>query len=200
MAPHAALEEVGARYQLVLVEGDGGMTLAEYRAVNPLGRVPTYVEDDLVLWESAAVCAHIADSHPAAELLPPVGSRERALAMRWLMYLTNTVQATFMHLAYPHRLVGDAPAADELAAGAGREVAAAFTHIDDMLGDGPYLLGDSFTVADLYLFMVTRWSRRLPHKAWSRPNVGAHYARIAERPAVARALAQEGIEAYPTDW
>jgi glutathione S-transferase len=200
MAPHMALEEAGARYQLALVDDDGGMSLAEYRSVNPLGRVPTYVDDGLVLWEAAAVCVHIADTHPAAALLPPLGSHQRALAMRWLIYLTNTVQATFMHHAYPHRLTEDEPAAAELAAGAGRALDAALDHIDSLLGDGPHLLGEQFTVADLYLFMVTRWCRRLPRKAWSRPHVGPHYARMAERPAVARALAQEGIEAYPDDW
>jgi glutathione S-transferase len=200
LAPHAALEEAGAGYRLELVGGDGGMTLDEYRAVNPLGRVPAFVDGDLVLWESAAVCVHIADTHPAAALLPPLGSEARALAMRWLMYLTNTVQATFMHMAYPQRLVGDTPAAADLAAGAASALDAGFDHIDERLGEGPHLLGDDFTVADLYLFMVTRWCRRLPRKAWARPHVGAHYARVAERPAVARALAQEGLDAYPDDW
>ena len=201
IAPHMALEEAGARYQLALVDdGDGGISLDEYRAVNPLGRVPSYVDGELVLWEAAAVCVHVADTHPAAALLPPLGSEQRALAMRWLMYLTNTVQATFMHHAYPRRLIEDEPAAAELAAGAGRALDAAFEHIDAQLGEGPNLLGEQFTVADLYLFMVTRWCRRLPRKAWSLPHVGPHYARVAERPAVVRALAQEGIEAYPDDW
>ena len=200
MAPHAALEEAGADYQLVRVAGEGGITAADYLAVNPLGRVPGYVDGELVLWESAAVCVHIADTYPQARLLPPLGSAERAVAVRSLVYLTNTVQATFMNRAYPQRLVGDdAEAAAAVAAGAGRQLDAAFDHIDGLLGDGPHLLGETFTVADLYLFMVTRWCRRLPRKAWSLDHVGPHYARVSARPAVVRMLQQQGIDAYPDD-
>jgi glutathione S-transferase len=200
MAPHVALEEANADYRLVRVDADGGTAGGDYLAVNPLGRVPAYVDGELVLWESAAICAHIADTHPQSGLLPAPGSAERAVAVRWLVYLTNTVQATFMHHAYPKRLVADdAEAEAAVSAGAGRQLDAAFDHIDGLLGDGPHLLGETFTVADLYLFMVTRWCRRLPRKAWSLEHVGAHYARLSERPAVVRMLQQQGIDAYPDD-
>ena len=200
LAPHAVLEEVGATYQLVQVGADG-ISADDYEVVNPLGRVPAYVDGDFVLWEAAAVCIHLADTHPAAGLLPPLGSRERAVALRWLVYLTNTVQATFMHRAYPERLVGDDPAAcAAVSAGAERVLDAAFDHIDALLGAGPYLLGETLTVADFYLFMTTRWCRRLSRKGWSLPHVGPHYARVVERPAVVRVLELEGIEAYPDDY
>jgi glutathione S-transferase len=200
MAPHAALEEVGASYELALVERDAGIARPEYLAVNPLGRVPALVDGQLVVWESAAVCIYIAERYPDGGLLPPPGSVERAVAVRWLVYLTNTVQATFMHWAYPERLVGaDAAAVAVVAAGANRALDAAFDHIDSLLGDGPYLLGPRFSVADLYLHMLTRWCRRLPRKAWSLGHVGPHYARLSERPAVVRMLARQGIGAYPDD-
>jgi glutathione S-transferase len=82
-------------------------------------------------------------------------------------------------------------------AGSGRALDTAFDHIESLLGEGPYLLGETFSVADLYLHMLTRWCRRLPRQAWSLPHVGAHYARISERPAVMRMLEQQGIVAYP---
>jgi glutathione S-transferase len=109
MAPHAALEEAGVEYDLARVERDNGRAGPEYLAINPLGRVPAYVDGALVLWESAAIVLHLADRYPDAQLLPPDGSDDRAVAVRWLVYLTNTVQATFMHFAYPGRLVGDDP-------------------------------------------------------------------------------------------
>ena len=108
MAPHAALEEIGLDYDLALVQRDDGRARPEYLAINPLGRVPAYVDGDLVLWESAAIVLHLADRHPDAGLLPRAGSDERSISLRWLVYLTNTVQATFMHFAYPQRLVGTA--------------------------------------------------------------------------------------------
>jgi glutathione S-transferase len=201
MAPHAALEEAGLEYELVRVRREDGVASSEYLAVNPLGRVPALVDGDLILWESAAVCIHIADRYAEAQLLPAFGSDERAVAIRWLVYLTNTVQATFMHYAYPARLVGDDPALSAgVVAGAGRTLDTAFDHIDVTLGAGPFLLGDTFTVADLYLHMVTRFARRLPRKAWSLPNLGAHYARVSERPAVGRMFEQQGIVPYPDDF
>jgi glutathione S-transferase len=200
MAPHAALEEIGAPFELRKVQRDAeGRSPPEYLAVNPLGRVPAYVDGAFVLWESAAITIYLADKHPEAGLLPPPASDERAVAVRWLVYLTNTVQATFLHYAYPERLVTEA-AVDAVRAGAGTHLAAAFEHIDEQLGDGPYLLGDSFSAADLYLHMLTRWCRRLPRKAWTLPNVGRHYQRLNERPSVARMLAGQGIVAYPDDY
>jgi len=202
MAPHGALEEAGVDYELKRVEREDGHSPVEYLAVNPLGRIPALVDGDLVLWESAAVCLYIADRYPEAALLPPPGSPERAIAERWLVYLTNTVQATFLLYAYPARILGeaDAAAAEALTTGAGRNLDASFDHLDGLLGEGPFVLGETFSVADLYLHMVTRWCRRLPRKAWSLPNLGPHYARVSERPSVVRMLEREGIAAYPDDF
>jgi glutathione S-transferase len=198
MAPHAALEEAGASYELALVKRDNGQARPDYLAVNPLGRVPAYVDGDLVLWESAAIVLHLADAHPDAELLPAPGSTERAVAVRWLVYLTNTVQAAYMDFAHPNRLVGDdSPALDAVREGAQARLGQSFDHIDASLGEGPYLLGPTFSAADLYLYMVTRWCRRLPRKAWTLPHVGPHYALLTERPSVTRMLERQGIVAYP---
>jgi glutathione S-transferase len=152
-----------------------------------------------VLWESAAIVVYLADAHPDAGLLAAPGTADRAVAVRWLVYLTNTVQATFMHYAYPERLVR-LDAVDAVRAGAGKHLAAAFDHIDEELGEGPYLLGEAFSAADLYLHMVTRWCRRLPRKAWSLPNVGPHYQLLSERASVKRMLAAQQISAFPDDF
>jgi len=201
MAPHAALEEIGRPFEIRKVErNEDGLSPPDYLAVNPLGRVPALVDDDgLVLWESAAITIHLADKHPEAKLLPPPGTAERAIVVRWLVYLTNTVQASFMHFAYPERLVGG-DAVDALRAGAARYLAREFEHVDEQLGRGPYLLGETFSAADLYLHMVTRWCRRLERKAWSLPNVGPHYRLLSERPSVRRMLDAHGIVAYPDDY
>jgi len=200
MAPHSALEEIGEPFEIREVERDDrGQSPPEYLAINPLGRVPALVDGDLVLWEAAAITMHLADKHPETQLLPPPGTNARAVALRWLVYLTNTVQATFMHYAYPERLVAP-EAVDAVKAGAEKHLTAALEHINEQLGEGPYLLGPSFSAADLYLQMVTRWCRRLPRKAWSLPNIGPHYRLLSERPSVKRMLAAQRIAAYPDDF
>jgi glutathione S-transferase len=200
MAPHAALEEADVAYELALVERDGIVARPEYLAVNPLGRVPAFVDGDLVLWESAAICLYLADRYPDAGLLPPPGSNERAVAVRWLVYLTNTVQATWMDCLYPSRLVGDGSAAiDAVREGGRRRLDAAFDHIDGALEGGPYLLGETFCVSDIYLHMLTRWGRWLPRRAWTLPHLGPHYALLTERPSVARMLELHEIAAYPEE-
>ena len=104
MAPHAALAEAGADYELVRVTRDEqGRATPEYLALNPSGRVPTLEIGGLVLTESAAIVIHVADAFPEARLLPEMGTDERSDAIRWLMHLTNTVQPTMMRFLYPER-------------------------------------------------------------------------------------------------
>jgi len=107
MAPHATLAEIGVRYELVRVERDeDGRPSAAYLALNPWGKIPTLEDGDLVLTESAAICLYLADKYPDARLAPPPGSVERAELYRWLLWLTNTVQAAQMRHFYPERLRG----------------------------------------------------------------------------------------------
>ena len=194
MAAQAALEEAGLEYEQHLIDG---ADRSEIHGLNPHGRVPVLVEGDLVMYESAAIVMHVADKVPESALLPHVGTGERALAYRWLAYLTNTVQAMFMHRLYPERLVGpDEGARAAVVAGSELQLAGMFDVIDAGLEGHSYLLGP-FSGADLYLHMLTRWGRHLERQAWWRPNVGDHYRRLSERPSVARMLERQGIVAYP---
>ena len=199
MAPHAALEETGAEFEAVLAVRDAerrAVAPPDYVAISPFGRVPALRDGDVALYEAAAIMLHLADRFPEAGLLPPAGMAERAYAYRSLVYLTNTVQATFMWWFYPERAVGDdAGLQAGIREGAGRQLDEMFDWLDGELAGREYLLG-AFSGADLYLHMLTRWGRNLPRPAWSLPNVGAHYERMSARPSVARMLAAQGIEAY----
>ncbi len=193
MAAQAALEEAGLEYEQHLIDQHDR---SEIHGLNPHGRVPALVEGDLVMYECAAIVMHIADEVPESALLPHVGTGERALAYRWLVYLTNTVQAMFMHRIYAERLVGpDEAAQAAVLAGSELHLAGMFDVIDAGLEGHSYLLGQ-FSGADLYLHMLTRWGRRLERPAWSRPNIGDHYRRLSERPSVARMMERQGIEPY----
>ena len=190
MAPHAALAEIGVQYELVRVERDeDGRPSDGYFALNPSGKIPTLEDGDLVLTESAAICLHLADTFPDARLAPPLGSHERAELYRWLMYLTNTVQPAQMRHFYPQRFgsegVGEA---------ADAELARHYDLLDAHLDGREWLVGDERTVADLFLFMLTRWGRFLEPPAWERPNLRAHWLRTLALPGVSRMIEEQGLE------
>ena len=190
MAPHATLAEIGAPYELVRVERDGdGRVSEEYLALNPWGRIPTLEDGDLVLTESAAICLHLAERFPEARLVPPPATRDRSETYRWLLWLSNTVQAAQMRHFYPGRYgtEGVKEAADA-------ELAGHYDLLDAHLDDREWLVGDERTVADLYLFMLTRWGRFLEPAAWERPNLRAHWLRALELPGVRRMLDEQELE------
>ena len=198
LAPHMLLQELGAEYELVLVDRDkNAQKSAEYLKLNPAGRIPTLIDGELVLYETAAICLHLVDCHPAAGLAPELGSNQRAEFYKWLMYLTNTVQAELLCYFYPERLTDDAAAAAQVKAHAEARVGDMLDLIEAMLAahGGPYLLGARYSAVDPYLFMLARWTRMMARPAAGRPCLGRYMETIAARPAVQRAYAAEGIAA-----
>lgn len=190
------LEELGVAYELILVDRDKNeQNSAEYLKLNPNGRIPTLIDGELVLYETAAICLHLADRYPDAGLAPTLGSNERAQFYKWLIYLTNTVQAELLTYFYPERLTGDAAAAAQVKAHAEARVGAMFDLIETALAasDGPYLLGTRYSAVDPYLLMLARWTRLMEHPARNRRHLGRYLETIAARPAVQRAFAAEGL-------
>lgn len=195
MAAHAALAEAGADYELALVERDeNDESPAEYRKLNPYGRVPTLEDDDLVLTESAAIVLHVGDRFPDSGLNPPVGTPERGLLYRRLIFLTNTLQTAQMRWFYPERYTTDAVGAEALRARAAEELREHLDRLDADLEGREWLVGDSRTGADLYLFMLTRWGRFQEPAAWDRPNLRAHFLRSLELPGVRRMVEEQELD------
>ncbi len=189
MAPHAALAELGVDYELVRIEREQAQTDPAYLALNPMGVVPTLVDGDLVLTESAAILLHLADRYPEARLAPA----DRTQFYRRLIFMTNTVQTTMLRFFYPERY-GAAGVAEAAAA----EAARCFEVLDRALDDREWLVGEHRTAADLFLFMVTRWGRRLDSPAWDRPQLRAHFLRTLALPGVGRMIEEQGLEL--PDW
>jgi glutathione S-transferase len=189
MAPHAALAEIGGAYELVRIEREEAQRSPAYRALNPLGVVPTLVDGDLVLTESVAILLYLADRFPEARLAPV----ERADLYRRLVFLTNTVQTALLRHIYPERYGGDG-----VRAAAQEELRALFDLLDDQLTGREWLVGDHRTGADLFLFMLTRWGRRLDPAAWDRPALRTHFLRTLALPGVERMVHEQGLEL--PDW
>ena len=206
MAPHILLHELGLPFRLQLVDRSrNAHKAAAYLALNPNGLIPVLRDGELVLFEAAAICLHLADSAPQAGLLPALGSAGRAQAYKWLFWLSNTLQATLTHYFYPERLVddGNSAAAAQVKAHAQARVAGLLDQIEAQLaGHGQaWLLGASYSVADPYAFMLCRWTRGFDGSAGAparaRPAIRAWLGRMLARPALQRVLADEGL---PPPW
>jgi len=202
LAPHILLQELGLPFALRLVDrAQGAHKAPGYLALNPNGQIPVLCDGDLVLYEAAAICLHLADQVPTAGLLPPPGSAARAQAYKWLVWMTNTLQAQLMHYFYPERLVdeGNTGGAAQVKAHAQARIGGLLDQIEAQLaGHGqPWLLGVDHGVADAYGLMLCRWTRGFEGPAAApardRPAIRAWLDRLLARPAVQRAFAAEGL-------
>ena len=197
--PHVLLHEIGAPFALQLVDRtQQEQKSAAYLKLNPNGTIPVLVDGDLVLYETAAICLHLADTHPAAGLAPALGTAERAHFYKWLVWMTNTLQATLLHYFYPERMAdaGDAAAAVQVKAHAEAKVAQCLEQIDAQLArhGEPWLLGPTYSAADPYAFMLCRWTRGFATRpAREYPHIAPFLARVAARPALQRTVAAEKL-------
>jgi len=195
LAPHILLEEIGCEYELVLVDRTANAHKSEaYLRLNPAGLIPALVDGDIVLSETAAIMLHLADKHPDAALIPTLQSAERAQCYRWLIYLTNTLQADLIHYFYPDRIGGEF--ATEVEHRATERIMPMLDILKTQLAasGGPYLLGTMYTIADIFLFMMCRWTRDMPNPARNRPELARFLDTMAKRSAVIRTHEQERLE------
>lgn len=201
MVPHIVLEELGIPYQRVLVDrAQNRHKEPAYLKLNPNGLIPVLVDGELVLYETAAIVLHLCDTHPQAQLAPPVGSAARAHFYKWLMWLTNTLQATLIVYFYPQRWVdaGNDDGAAQVKAQAHAKVVALLQQLEAELArhGGPWFHGRDYCALDPYVFTLCRWTRNFPQgKARELPRLGPYLERMLQRPAVQRVLAAEELSA-----
>ncbi|MBV8122584.1 MAG: glutathione S-transferase family protein [Burkholderiaceae bacterium] len=198
LMPHILLEELGVPFTLALVDRSrNAQKSPEYLKLNPNGLIPVLVDGALVLYETAAILMHLADTHPQAQVMPPLGSATRAHAYKWLCWLTNTLQSHLVVYFYAERYVepGHASAAAEVREATQARIAAMLGQLDAQLqtSGGPWLLGGSYTAADCMAFVLCCWTRNFKRPASSFPAIAAYLQRMRERPAVQRACATEQL-------
>lgn len=195
-APHMVLEELGQRYDLVLVDrATNAQKSTQYLAINPNGRIPTLVDRDLVLFEAAAIVLHLVDRHPEAGLAPKVGTPERAKFYQWMTFLTNSLQEELMIWQYPDRLTGgDAGATEIVRRGAEKRAEAYLDVIERHLrANGPLFLGETLSAADFYLVMLARWARTMTTPPRARQHIATLLDKITALASVRNAYQREGI-------
>ena len=198
-APHVLLHEIGAPFELRLVDrANNAHKSPDYLKLNPNGLIPVLVDGELVLYETAAICLHLADTHPESSLAPALGSAERAHFYKWLMWLTNTVQAHLILYFYGERMLddGNVQGVAQIKAHAQAKVGACLAQIDAHLASQgeTWMLGSQYSLLDPYVWMVCRWTRGFGERpARSYAHIGPYLQRVLERPAVQRAIATEKL-------
>ena len=196
IAPHIVLEEIGAPYKLhhVDLESEAHKT-PDFLALNPAAGVPVLVDDSLTLTESAAICLYLAERHPAIGLLPAGGSPERATVLRWLLFAATTLQPAGRRMFYPERFSIDPADAPRVGARAREHLLDAWRLVaDHALSAGPFVCGKAYSVADVYLVMLSTWVDDDMDLCGAYPAVGRLVDAARARPATRRALAQHGVE------
>lgn len=196
LAPHIALNEAGADFDLVKVDTQKGEQRApEYLAINPKSRVPALVTDRGILTEVPVLLAYIARTFPAADLAPS-DSFAFFQMQSFNLYLASTIHITFAHLFRPERFADSDAAKTDMKAKVTAHLATQLGLVEEQLSDGrEWVHGARYTLSDPYLYVFARWLEREGAGGIAPfPSLAAHRARMQARPAVLKSLEQEGIK------
>ncbi|GAM97551.1 glutathione S-transferase [alpha proteobacterium U9-1i] len=175
------LEEVGRPYRTEVLQYGTTMKAPDYLAINPMGKVPAIKHGDTVVTEGAAICAYLADAFPHVGLAPPHGSKERGAYYRWLFFAAGCVEP-----AVTNKSLGfEAPPEKRSTIGYG-SMADVLSGLEMALSKGPYITGENFSAADVYVGSQIGWGTRFGTLE-NRPAFGPYLQRIFARPAAIRA-------------
>ena len=177
------LEETGQPYRTELLDFRTTMKAPEYLAINPRGKVPAIRHGDIVVTEAAAICAYLADAFPEARLAPPHGDPLRGPYYRWLFFAAGPLEAALSNKALGFAV----PAEREGMVGYGR-LATVMDVLERAVSRAEYLVGDSFTAADVYVGAQIGFGLRFG-SIEKRPAFERYWQRLAGRPAGQRATA-----------
>ena len=196
MGCHAALEETGADFVLHRVNTTRKRT-RDYLSLNPLGKVPSLIDERgdgerLILYQSGAILLYLADRHPEAKLAPTPGSAERGHCYQWLSFMGEMLQASYMMSYYPERFTTDTEGREAVVAKGAKWVMEYLSLVESALIPGPYFLGDTFSVCDLYLHTLSRWNPPNYPRFADFPSLARNAALVKVRPAVQRMLEVQG--------
>ncbi|MEE4244630.1 MAG: glutathione S-transferase [Kangiellaceae bacterium] len=198
LAPHFVPHHIQAKYQLIFVDKSVNFQKSnDYLKLNPAGRIPTLIDNGQAIFESPAICIHLAEQYPEFHLIPPLGDQSRPLFFQWLAYLNNTLQAELMIRYYPEKHTIDLSTTDSIIAAQDERIAEALSVINDQLTDRNYLLGDKLTACDYFLFMLSEWSLPAKKSLLDFPYLAAYLNRMCKNPRIKAVCALEEIDLTP---
>ena len=174
------MEETGKPYERVLIDiTKGAQSDPSYRAINPMAKVPALQDGDATLAEAAAICAYVAERYPDANLAPPLGDPLRAKYLYWLFFAPGCMEPAMVQVATKMEM-------PSVAAGWG-EAARVFDVLDKALEKGPWILGETFSAADIIVGSGLNFAIKLFKMVPSRPSFDRYIEACSARPAFQRA-------------
>jgi glutathione S-transferase len=189
LASYISLCEGGLKFETASIDLESKKTSdgEDFNAINPKGYAPALrLDNGEVLTENVAVLQYIADQAPAAKLAPPAGTLQRYRLVEWLGYINSEVHKTVSPLFYPS-------ATEEVKQYARANLTRRVNWLEREIGTRTFLMGEQFTVADAYLFVVFGWFSHVGIDTSVWPNLKRYHERIAARPHVQEALRGEGL-------
>ena len=192
LACRIALEEAGAAYTQVRIDfASGEQRSAHYLAVNPKGRVPALVTDRGILTETPAILAYIAQRFPAAGLAPLDDAFAFAQVQAFNSYMCSTFHVAHAHRMRGHRWADDPAAIAEMQRKVPETIGACCDAIERDMLQGPWVMGETYTICDPYLYTLAQWIEKDGADPARAPRMIEHRRRMRERPAVQRAIAAD---------
>ncbi len=192
LATHIALLDAGAEYELKRIDFSKSQQQSpEYLAINPNARVPAMVTPRGILTETPALLAFVAQSFPEAKLAPLDDPFAFAQLQEFNSYLCSTVHVAHAHRVRGYRWADDPAAIEAMKKKVPQSVGACFELIEREMLKGPWVMGDTYTIADPYLFTIAQWLEADGVDTSRLPRVMDHRSRMKERPNVKRALEEE---------
>jgi glutathione S-transferase len=187
-ASNIALRDAGLKFELVKVNRDKRTADGEdYRELNPKGYVPALrLDDGELLTENVAVLQYIADRNPAAKLAPPAGTMERYRLMEWLSFINSEIHKSFSPLFREEAPEGAKEYARKVLGGR-------LDYLQRAWGSRTFVMGEQYTVADCYLYVVLGWGAHLSIDLGQWPQLQRFHERIGARPTVIEARKAEGL-------
>jgi glutathione S-transferase len=195
LAPHIVMAELNMAYELEAVDLKlKTCASGDFKKINPNGSVPALRTDSgEILTEGAVIMQYLADQVPEAGLMPKLGTMNRYRALEWLNFIATDLHKNYSPLFFAGMIVKQPDGQTEMKNYymdlLGKKIAVAA----DRLGDNQFALGDAFTVVDAYLFTVLGWSKYVGVDLSRFTNIISYMGRIGERPAVMKALKEEGM-------
>lgn len=192
LASHLALEHAGADYEARRIDFSTNQQRSDdYLSINPKGRVPALVTENGVLTETPAILAFICQTFPQAKLAPLADPFQFARVQAFNSYLCSTVHVAHAHRMRGHRWADDPAAIEAMKEKVPKSVGECFETIERHMLLGPWVMGDAYTVCDMYLFTLAQWLEADGVDIERLPKVAAHRRRMSEIPQVMRIVAIE---------